>query len=153
MKLTGEPIPQGRAESAEVDEEADLEGDDNLRGAAADSAQDGPCDCLRRNLGRDPRHPQVGNHRRIHPSGEDGGDGDAVGAQFLPQDVPQTGDGELRRHVGAVRRDALFAVGGGDEDDMAASPGDHVGEDGLNGVEDAVEVHRHRPLHVGDGHG
>jgi hypothetical protein len=89
-----------------------------------------------------------------HEAGADGGDADAFVAELGMEALGETYEGEFAGDVGEEMGRRDLAADGGDVDDGGASPGasfEHVGKDGVGGVEGCEEVGGHGAAVGGEG--
>ena len=73
-------------------------------------------------------------------------DADVAGPQLLGQGFRQRQDGALRRGIGGLTGGADLPPHGRDIDDTARLPGQHPGQDGVDAVIDAGDIHVKEPL-------
>ena len=107
LQAPNRPFGQARRDQLGVQQQATRPRHHDLRSVALDRPDDGPCDSLRRHLLGDPRHPQVGDHLGVDPTGEHPGDPDPDRPQLLSQDLGESAERGLGDRVGPVagRRD------------------------------------------------
>src|SRR5690606_37900972 len=80
------------------------------------------------------------NHRRVDEAGGHGVHRDAVANEFPGQRLGEADDGRFCRGVVGLAEVAGMAYDAGDVDDAAVAPLDHVVDERLGRVEDAVQV-------------
>ena len=96
--------------------------------------------------GSQDRRVNLPAHVRQNDAGGDGVDTDVAGTQLLGQGLRQRQDSALRRGIGGLTGGADLPPHGRDIDDAACLPGQHPGQDGVDAVIDASDIHVKEPL-------